>query len=265
MNQRPLVLLTNDDGYQASGIGYLREALASWAEVVVLAPESEQSATSHSLSLHRPLRLRQVEDTLFTLDGTPADCVYVALHAKERVLPRRPDMIVSGLNHGPNLGADVFYSGTVGGAREGALRGIPAIATSADMGADQPDAARFASEVARAMLVLARSRTEEAKKKPLLLNLNVPPGRGPWPLRQTALGSRLYADQVVWVPDPRGREFLWIGGSGHTHEKISGSDTEAFDEGVASITPLVLDLYSSGDSEFAKSLVRSIAASAPGT
>ena len=99
--------------------------------MVLLAPETEQSASSHSLSLHRPLRLRAVEPGVFALDGTPADCVYVALHAGERVLPRRPDLVVSGINHGMNLGQDAFYSGTVAAAREGALRGIPAVATSA--------------------------------------------------------------------------------------------------------------------------------------
>ncbi|RYE86974.1 MAG: 5'/3'-nucleotidase SurE, partial [Myxococcales bacterium] len=118
-----MVLLTNDDGYQAAGLRALRDALRDWATVIVVAPESEQSATSHTLTLHRPLRVREVEPAIFALDGSPADCVYLGMVASERLLPRRPEMVVSGLNHGLNLGNDVFYSGTVGGAREGALRG----------------------------------------------------------------------------------------------------------------------------------------------
>ena len=129
---RPLVLLSNDDGFASPGIRAMRAALLeAGAEVVLLAPETEQSASSHALSLHRPLRLRAVEPGVFALDGTPADCVYVALHAGTRVLPRRPDFVVSGINHGMNLGQDAFYSGTIAAAREGALRGIPALATSA--------------------------------------------------------------------------------------------------------------------------------------
>src|SRR5271154_2588382 len=133
---RPLVLLSNDDGHASPGLRTMRDALAAVADVVVLAPESEKSAASHSLSLHRPLRLRAVEPNLFALDGTPADCVYVALHAGTRVLPRKPDLVVSGINHGMNLGQDAFYSGTIAAAREGALRGIPAVATSAHGAAD---------------------------------------------------------------------------------------------------------------------------------
>jgi 5'-nucleotidase len=260
VTQRPLVLLTNDDSIHAEGLAAIEAELATWAEVVVVAPESEQSATSHSLSLHRPLRLRAVAPGRFAVDGTPADCVYVAIHAEGRVLPRRADLVVSGMNHGANLGADVFYSGTVGGAREGALRGIPALAASADNRADRAAAARFASGVARALLVQAAARPAGAEaERPLLLNLNIPPGSGPWPLRSTLLGSRLYADQVVFKSDPRGREYLWIGGSTHRHELVEGSDTQAYDAGEASVTPLVLDLTSASDAAFARGLVSSVA------
>src|ERR1700749_71921 len=133
----PLVLLSNDDGDPSAGIRAAREGLiAAGAEVVLVAPETEQSASSHALSLHRPLRLRSVADGVFALDGTPADCVYVALHAAGRILPRRPDFVVSGINHGMNLGQDAFYSGTVAAAREGALRGIPSVAVSAHTALD---------------------------------------------------------------------------------------------------------------------------------
>lgn len=255
MTERPLVLLTNDDGYQASGLQKLRAALGGWADVIVVAPESEQSATSHTLSIHRPLRIRQVEEGVVALDGTPADCVYVALHAPVWPLPRRPDLVLSGLNHGANLGADVFYSGTVGGAREGALRGVPALACSADGASDQAAAAEFASRVAACLLTTLRAVPEAERQRAPLFNLNIPPGKGPWPLRHVTLGSRLYTEQVTFVKDPRGRDFLWIGGATVHHELIHGSDTEAFDEGVASLTPLVLDLSSERDAPLAQNLI----------
>ncbi|HEU4535799.1 MAG TPA: 5'/3'-nucleotidase SurE [Polyangiaceae bacterium] len=252
MADRPLLLLTNDDGYQAEGLRAMREALGKIGEVIVVAPETEQSATSHSLSLHRPLRLRRVEAGVFALDGTPADCVYVALNGRSGALPRRPDLVVSGLNHGVNLGYDVFYSGTVGAAREAALRGVKALATSADVRASRPAAAALATEVARALLAQPRQSTTP------LLNLNVPPGEGPWRLRTTVLGSRVYDDEVTVAFDPRGREYMWIGGGGVTHPEALGSDTEAFDAGEASLTPLVLDLSAFAQTEFCRELVSSI-------
>lgn len=245
---RPLILLTNDDGHLADGIRALRAALRPHADVVLVAPETEQSATSHTLTLHRPLRLRQVEPGVHALDGTPADCVYVALHAMDKVLPRRPDLVVSGLNHGPNLGSDVFYSGTVGGAREGALRGIPSLAASADTASNRTLACELAASVAMALF-------RKAAGQGVLMNLNVPPGAGPWTVRRTVLGARLYAEQVTFAQDPRGREYLWIGGAQPTHRHVGDSDTAAFDEGVASLTPLMLDLTSHADEALAASLV----------
>ncbi len=201
-----LVLLSNDDGYASRGIRAMRAALvARGAHVVVVAPESEQSASSHSLSLHRPLRLRAVEEGVFALDGTPADCVYVALHAGPRTLPRRPDLVVSGINHGMNLGQDAFYSGTIAAAREGALRGIPALATSAHYTADLEASAALAARVAFA---LPRDSVDRAP----LLNLNVP-ARWNGELRATRLGARIYEEVVDFRFDPRGREYLWLGGA----------------------------------------------------
>jgi 5'-nucleotidase len=231
---RPLVLLSNDDGHASAGIRAMRAALAAAADVVVLAPETEQSATSHSLSLHRPLRLRGVEPGVFALDGTPADCVYVALHAIPRVLPRRPDLVVSGLNHGMNLGQDAFYSGTVAAAREGALRGMPAVAASAHASVDLASAAEATVRIATALL-------ETKPASGALLNVNYPKG---WTgeIRASRLGTRIYEDMVDFRRDPRGREYLWLAGPGVRHERDPGSDTDAYDEGVASITPLLLDL-----------------------
>jgi len=240
---RPLVLLSNDDGYTSAGIRAMRAALVdAGADVVVLAPETEQSASSHSLSLHRALRLRTVDAGVFALDGTPADCVYVALHAGTRVLPRRPDLVVSGINHGMNLGQDAFYSGTIAAAREGALRGIPALATSAH---GSLDLAPVAVLSARLALELREVRGRTATRGPLV-SLNVPAA---WngQLRATRLGARIYDEIVDFRFDPRGREYLWLGGPAVRHDPDAGTDTDAYDDAVASITPLLLDLTSTAD------------------
>jgi 5'-nucleotidase len=236
---RPLALLTNDDGLAAPGLDALRAELARFAEVVVCAPRSNQSATSHALTLASVLRLERIDAATFALDGTPADCVYVALHSNARLLSRRPDLVVSGMNHGPNLGVDVVYSGTVAAAREGAHRGIPSLAVSADTHADRAAAAALGARVAHAWWTAIEAGTAG----PLLLNLNIPAGAG-WPLRPTRLGRRLYEDEVIYRVDPRGREYLWIGGSRVVHEPGEGTDTEAWDAGAASLTPLTLELSS---------------------
>lgn len=251
MSDRPLILLANDDGVAAPGLRALQGALARRGDVVVCAPELNQSATSHALSLHRILRLREVEPAVFAVDGTPADCVYVALHSEARVLPRRPDLVVSGMNFGLNLGVDAFYSGTVAAAREAALRRIPAVAVSADVAADCEAAAEVGATIA------LRALAEFAKASPgmpaPLLNVNIPRGSG-WPIRATRLGARLYTEEVDYRRDPRGREYLWIGGAGVRHTLVPGSDTEAFDEGVVGVTPLTLDLWASEQAAFARSV-----------
>jgi len=248
---RPLVLLANDDGYRARGLRLLGEALRAHADVVVCAPEVEQSAASHALSLHRPLRLYSHGEAVFSVDGTPADCVYVALHGAQRVLPRRPDVIVSGVNHGVNLGDDVFYSGTVAAAREGALKGIPALAVSAARDAELTAAAELGARLALGLAALAPGG--------VLVNVNVPPGRD-WPLRATRLGRRIYRDEVEFRRDPRGGEYLWIGGPGADHHPIPGSDTEAFDDGAVGITPLMLDLSDRAATPLAEALAAALRA-----
>ncbi len=257
MPHRPLVLLSNDDGYGAAGLVAMRDALATFADVVVCAPEQNQSATSHSLSLHRSLRLRSVEPGVFALDGTPADCVYVALSSVGRVLPRRPDLCVSGMNHGLNLGVDVFYSGTVAAAREAALRGIPSIATSADLEADRTAAAALSARIGRALIERTfderRTMPSDRSQTSVLLNINIPAGNA-WKVLGTRLGPRLYDDGVVFRSDPRGREYLWIGGAEPRHEPLVGSDTDAFDAGCASVTPLGLDLFEPRLAELAAEL-----------
>ena len=241
----PLVLLLNDDGYASAGIRAMRAALIdAGTDVIVLAPETEQSASSHALSLHRPMRLRSVEPGVFALDGTPADCVYVALHAGTRVLPRTPDLVVSGINHGMNLGQDAFYSGTIAAAREGALRGIPALATSAHPSLDLRAVGALAARIALEL----RSERATSLARGALVSLNVPEA---WTgeLRATRLGARIYDEVVDFRRDPRGREYLWLGGPSVRHERDPGTDTDAYDDRAASITRLLLDLTSTGDAD----------------
>jgi 5'-nucleotidase len=228
------VLLSNDDGVQAAGLHALARAFEG-DEVWVVAPDREQSASSHAISLHRPLRITEVAPRWYAVDGTPTDAVYLALN---HVLRRaRPDVVVSGVNHGSNLGNDVLYSGTVAAAMEGALLGCHALAVSlaAPPPHDFEHAADFAAKLAR-KLVAARPPA------PVLLNANVPAGpiRG---YRFTRLGRRNYGNAVVEGRDPRGRSYYWIGGDSPIHEDLPGSDCNAVvDQGLASVTPIHLDL-----------------------
>lgn len=247
---RALIVLSNDDGVHAEGLRALHAELSSFADVVVVAPLQEQSANSHSLTLARPLRHREI-DGFHAVDGTPADCIYVALYG-DRFLARPPDAVVSGINHGYNLGSDTFYSGTVAAAREGALRGVPAIAFSLGMGrvetairptGEKPTMsglAPIAGRLTRRFLDATRSVPFEAGAP--LLNVNFPAGfAAPLGVRPTRLGRRRYTDEVEVREDPRGREYLWIGGPNAFHDPAPGSDTEAVDEGYVSVTPLALD------------------------
>ncbi|ACL64156.1 stationary-phase survival protein SurE [Anaeromyxobacter dehalogenans 2CP-1] len=228
------VLLSNDDGVHAAGLKALAEAFHG-DEVWVVAPDREQSASSHAISLHRPLRLLEVAPRWYAVDGTPTDAVYMGLNLVLR--DARPDVVVSGVNHGPNLGNDVLYSGTVAAAMEGALLGVNAIAVSlaAPPPHDFGEAARFAAALARQ--VVARP-----PPAPVLLNVNVPPGpvRG---YRFARLGRRTYGNEVVEKTDPRGRKYYWIGGEGRVHnEDIPGSDCNTvLLERLAAVTPLHLD------------------------
>jgi 5'-nucleotidase len=220
------------------------EALGEHARVLVIAPESEQSACSHRISLHRALRLRRVQPGWFALDGTPADCVYVAVYGGDHVLGERPDLVVSGLNHGLNLGLDVYYSGTVAGAREGAIRGVPGLAVSADARADQQKAAAASAHLAMALLEVGRH-----EPTPPVLNANVPAG-GSWRWARTRLGKRVYGEGVVFRRDPRGRAYLWLGESGEvSNGNEEGTDTHAFDRGEIGVSCLPLFPFASGSDD----------------
>jgi len=236
MSERPLILVSNDDGVFAPGCVALRKALVEVGDVVTVAPMHQQSAGSHAITLGKPVRMHELESQVYTVDGTPADCVYVGLFHPQ-VLSRQPDLIVSGINHGPNLGNDVFYSGTVAAAREGAFRGIPSLAFSQmGRGADMERAAAEAAKLVRRTL-----ETTLPEGPAPLLNVNIPEGEIHG-VRATRLGQRHYDAGLVIRQDPRGRDYFWIGGAGETrHEAISGSDTEAVDEGYISVTPLRLE------------------------
>jgi 5'-nucleotidase len=227
------VLLSNDDGVQAAGLAALARAFEG-EEVWVVAPDREQSASSHAISLHRPLRITEVRPGWYAVDGTPTDAVYLAMN--HLLKNARPDIVVSGVNHGSNLGNDVLYSGTVAAAMEGALLGCHSIAVSLACAPpfDFGPAAAFAAQLAR---TVAAARPPA----PVLLNVNVPAGpvRG---YKFARLGRRSYGNSVVEGRDPRGRRYYWIGGDSPTHDDLPGSDCNAIDDGLASVTPIHLDL-----------------------
>ncbi len=234
------VLLTNDDGVQAPVLRELQRALSPLGRVVVVAPDRNQSATSHALTLHRPFRILQHDTDVFSVDGTPTDCVITSFYG---LLDERPDLVISGINLGPNMGEDVFYSGTVAAAIEGSLQGTPAIAASW-AGKLEPDWREPAGFLARLVATLL----ERGLPRRHLLNVNLP--ARPWPevrgVRVTRLGSRIYHDTLVKKVDPRGRDYYWIGGEDPEWESIVGTDFHAVHQGWISVTPMRLDLTADG-------------------
>jgi 5'-nucleotidase len=231
------ILCSNDDGVRAQGLGVLVDACVEIGQVTVVAPDREQSGASHSLTLHRPLRTTRLPDGAIQVDGTPTDCVLLALGA---LLDRRPDFVFSGINHGPNMGEDVLYSGTVAAAMEGLSLGIPGIAISFAgsnielLDSHRPWIARLVRNIARV----------DRFPEETLLNVNLPPLPGDeiHGIRITTLGKRVYSESLVQTKDPWGREVFWIGGG---HASWSGgdqSDFRAVREGFISVTPLHVDL-----------------------
>lgn len=229
------ILISNDDGYLAPGLEALAGALASIAEIVVVAPDSNRSGASNSLSLDRPLSVQKAANGFYFVNGTPTDCVHVALTG---MLDYRPDLVVSGINNGQNMGDDTLYSGTVAAATEGYLFGIPAIAFSqVAHGWEHVDAA------ARVACEIVQRRFDELPS-PYLLNVNIPnlPYEAMGPLRATRLGRRHQAEPVIRAQDPRGREIFWIGPPGACLDAGPGTDFHATSQGEISITPLQIDL-----------------------
>jgi 5'-nucleotidase len=226
-----VLLVTNDDGVHAAGLAALAEALDSLGDVWVLAPEREQSACGHALTLHRPLRPHRLGERRFSVNGTPSDCVNLGVLG---FLPERPALVASGINHGSNLGDDVTYSGTVSAAMEGTLLGVPSLAVSLMDGGDVATAARVARLLAMRALV-------EGLPAKTLLNVNIPAG-APRGLRLTRLGHRVYSEKIVEQIDPRGRTHYWLGAGPPEWEALDGTDMGAVHEGFVAITPLHLDL-----------------------
>ena len=229
----PHILLTNDDGYQAPGLRALAAAFADFATVSVVAPSQEQSGAAQSLTLRRPIVVQQIAEHEWAVEGTPADCVIVALH---KLLPEKPDMVISGINHGANLGENVYYSGTVGAAREAALHHIPAVAMSlCSKGATVKfeSAARVARSAADLIL-------KEGLPDQVLLNVNVPE---PWSgeVKFTRQSKKITRNQLSEGQDPRGRSYFWLFEQRIDKDVAPDTDYAAIFSGAVSITPLHLD------------------------
>jgi 5'-nucleotidase len=238
---RPLILVTNDDGVLAPGIAAVAEAVGDLGDVLVCAPDTERSGSSHAITFHTHLRVNEVRDGWWHVSGTPVDCVYLALL---HLCPRPPALVISGINAGYNLGTDVFYSGTVGAAAEAYMRGFMSLALSTDRSVD----ARVCVHTVRALASAAL-----AAPRPMLLNVNIPPpapresGQGVWvmhapPLELTRLGKRVYKDTVEPRTDPMGRPYYWIGGPPESGDDHEGHDTWAVKQGRVSVTPLEMDI-----------------------
>lgn len=231
---KKLILLTNDDGIHSSGIQSLRKTLETEWETIIVAPGSDQSASSHALTLNRPLRVNVIDDRTMTVDGTPTDCVMLSIRG---LFDNKPDLVISGINNGPNLGDDVIYSGTVAGAAEATILGIPAIAVSLVDPAKTDTAwgAEVAFNVAKAVFRYTLPRG-------VFLNINIPPEVKTKRFEVTTLGSRSYRDVIVKKTDPRGKPYYWIAGQPEQWSGDSCCDFAAIERGSISVTPLYLDM-----------------------
>ena len=239
----PAILVTNDDGISSPGIKILAETLKSVGDVFVVAPETEQSAVAHALTLHRPLRFERTDSNTYYINGTPTDCVIIAVN---KLLPRKPDIIVSGINNGANLGDDITYSGTVAAAIEGTLLGIPSIAVSLERDDRDNSGERKIASKFQMAADFARELTEKVLQKGLpddtLLNVNVPDNTKIEGVKITKQGKLIYDNSIQELVDPRGREYYWIGGGRPQWESGENTDFEAIQNGCISVTPVHLDL-----------------------
>ncbi|MDA8100136.1 MAG: 5'/3'-nucleotidase SurE [Nitrospiraceae bacterium] len=231
-----MILVTNDDGVYSPGIQILAKRLRELDRVVIVAPDRERSAAGHSMTLHRPLLIEQLKPDVYSVNGTPTDCVNIAVKG---LLGETPKLVVSGINKGPNMGDDVTYSGTVAGAMEARILGIPSIAVSLAA----RENFRFA-EAAEVAVQIARHVLSEGEAEGTLLNVNVPnlPTSDIRGTSITRLGKRIYHQMTVERIDPRGKKYYWIGGGEPEWECAEGTDFDAIDKGRVSITPLHLDM-----------------------
>ena len=231
------ILVTNDDGYLAGGLRALATAAGELGTVHVVAPDREQSATSHSLTLHYPLRARKADEHFQVVDGTPTDCIVLAVG---ELLPQRPDFVLSGVNHGANLGDDVLYSGTVAAAMEATILGIPSVALSYT-GRDVDELQAWSGILVK---LLRQLLLRDDFPPETLLNVNLPgvPPDGVAGIKVTTLGRRAYVGSLTRAADPNGREYFWIGGGESKWWGNPDSDFNAVHDGYISVTPLHLDL-----------------------
>ncbi|NSW73845.1 5'/3'-nucleotidase SurE [bacterium] len=226
------ILLTNDDGYRAEGIKVLEEYISKYGDVTIVAPENNQSTTSHSISLGKPLRCKRISSNTYSISGLPADCVNFAINSKK--INKKFDIVISGINDGANVGDDINYSGTVGAAREGYLHGINSIAVSIG-NKKNPKFEPIANLFSKIFYQII-----SAKIKKFFLNINFPnlkesDIKG---IKFTCQGSRTYGHKIITKKDPRGYEYHWIGGNDLSYKSITGSDIDAIKSGFVSITPL---------------------------
>ncbi|QIK37905.1 5'/3'-nucleotidase SurE [Caldichromatium japonicum] len=230
------ILVSNDDGYQSPGLIALADALRSLGEVMVVAPDRDRSGASNSLTLDRPLRARRMPNGFIQVDGTPTDCVHLALTGLPSI---DPDIVVAGINHGPNLGDDVLYSGTVAAATEGRFLGLPSIAVSLASSVPQ-----HLDTAARVAVYLVKRLQEEPLEPSIILNVNVPdvPYEKLQGFKATRLGHRHKAEPVIEARDPRGHPIYWVGPAGPEQDAGPGTDFHALRAGFVSITPLQVDL-----------------------
>ncbi|MEN8189190.1 MAG: 5'/3'-nucleotidase SurE [Thermodesulfobacteriota bacterium] len=229
-----LILITNDDGIHSPGLTTLCNVLQELGDCVVIAPDRDNSAVSHSLTMSRPLRVTEIAKDHYTLNGTPTDCVAIGLN---KILDRRPDLLVSGINPGPNLGDDISYSGTVSAAVEGTMYNIAALAVS--LAGDTPHHFKRPAEVACRLgaMILEKGLPEDT-----LLNVNVPSGPADKGVRITRQGRRLWKNAIQETLDPWGRKHYWIGGGTPRSETARDTDVAAVADGYISVTPIHLDL-----------------------
>ncbi len=226
------ILLTNDDGYYSKGIRAVASALQNLGRVIIIAPLHDNSAVSHSLTMHRPLRVRKVDDDIIAIDGTPADCVAIGL---QKLLDEKPVLLVSGINNGPNMGDDISYSGTVSAAIEGTMYSIPSLAFSmAKKTVEYTNGAKIAAQLAE--IVIQNGLPENT-----LLNINIPLAQEAKGFRVTRQGRRLWRDSIQETIDPWGEKLYWIGGGSPVADSAADTDVQAIAQGYVSVTPIHLD------------------------